>query len=614
LRSTRRTILATLAALPALSEDRREAIRRSGAALAGYPGQQLPKADLEQADKIAAGVVFFQRRIPVEVGLRGIDWSGGHVHHRSWPEQLNRFFHLGPLAAAYAATRNERYAEAARAYIEDWMRGDPYPGANKRRAGDSALTMSIRLGTSEHAGWTGHLPVFLASPAFDDTFLDRMLASLSGQAQYAASHLAVGPNWYISQLDALVFLSLRLPFLKNADTLRQTGIDRLRHELTAQFTNDGAHIERTPSYHHWMTSVAMTYVDLARRFPQVDARVDPRRVARSLDYTVQSEMCGFNDSDPAPNGASAKYLAERRDSLARLGLADRSPSSPPLDQVFPDAGQVFSRTAWDRNADSLAFDAARWGGTHTHLARLSFTLRLGGRVVIADPGRLSYEMSDPLGPYGRSTAAHATVSVDGWNQSSADAQLLRAEFTSDSATLQGRYQAGYWKGRYGWSFAEGHGDGVWGEHERTLYWAKREYLIVLDCVTTDAGHAIHNSFPLGAGKWTLDSSGFRCTSAEGFSVHFVAPPNGAAVDCVEGRRQPPRGWLSQRDQAPLPAPHLEFRYPSAANHPVVSVIVIAPSGYQAHADPAHPNEVVIAKPDGKVDRITWGPDRVPRRN
>ena len=151
----------------------------------------------------------------MQVGLKDIDWSGKHIHHQEWPAQLNRFFHLRPLAAAYRATHDERFAQAARAYIEDWLRGDNYATATALRPGDNTLNMSIRLGSSHHLGWGVTLPAFLGSPSFGDAFLARTLASLSTQAEWLSRHLTAVGNWRISQLDALVFTSLRFPFLEN---------------------------------------------------------------------------------------------------------------------------------------------------------------------------------------------------------------------------------------------------------------------------------------------------------------------------------------------------------------------------------------------------------------
>ncbi len=117
---------------------------------------------------------------------------------------------------------------------------------------------------------------------------------------------------------------------------------------------------------------------------------------------------------------------------------------------------------------------------------------------MADPGILSYEMSDPLAAYGKSTPAHSTLNVNGWNQSGADAQLLRTEFTPSFALIHAKYEGGYWEGRYEWSFRNGRGRGVWGEHERVLLWVKGQYVLVLDTMATDPGQEVRNAWQMGA--------------------------------------------------------------------------------------------------------------------
>ncbi|MCJ7751936.1 MAG: heparinase II/III family protein, partial [Armatimonadetes bacterium] len=413
--------------------DMREGIATRAEALHGFPGQDLPSATpelLTRAEKIAAGTVFFYGRMEVEIGLQNIDWTGSHVGHQEWPAQLNRFYHLPPLAAAYRETSDERFAEAARSYIEDWVRSHPsYETAQRFMPGDSGLNMSIRLGTSHAAGWGGALPAFLASPAFDDSFLQTLADSLSVQAAFLADHLTPWGNWRISELDALVFTALRFPFLEGAPGLLARGIKGMRSALGTQFLSDGVHIERSPGYHEWMARVLASYYELARRFPEADAKVDGDAIVRAFDYAAHDELFGVNDSraphrDPDP----LRHQRERKDVLAKLLPAKGPPADPPLEQVFPHAGHVFLRSGWEPGADYLAFDAGTWGGGHCHLSRLSFVFRSGGRELVADPGILNYEMSDPLGPYGKSTRAHSTLNLNGWNQCEANADLLRAEF------------------------------------------------------------------------------------------------------------------------------------------------------------------------------------------
>jgi hypothetical protein len=61
----------------------------------------------------------------------------------------------------------------------------------------------------------------------------------------------------------------------------------------------------------------------------------------------------------------------------------------------------------------------------------------------------------------------------------------------------------------------------------------------------------------------------------------------------------------------VPAPHLEFRYPSGLKGPVLTVVVIAPAACQIKA--TGETAIVITKPDGKLDEITWSRDQLPIR-
>jgi hypothetical protein len=601
----------------------RDTILERAAALADFPGQQIPDATpeiLHQADQIVGGTVFFYGRTSVKVGLKDIDWSGGHVKHQEWPAQLNRFFHLAPLAAAYRGTGDDRYAKAARAYIEDWIRGDPYATADTLRAGDNTLNMSIRLGSSQFAGWGGVLPIFLKSSAFDDAFVDQILASITRQANWLNRHLTPTGNWRISQLDALVFTALRFPFLPDADHWLKAGTSGMQAALATQFLPDGVHIERTPGYHHWMTQVAASYALLPRIFPQADAQVDPDLLARSLDYAAQSDLSGVNDSTASHRDPDKlEWVDRRREILARLGMLPAPPDAPPLAQVFADAGQVFVRTAWKPGADYLAFDASTWGGGHSHLSRLSFAFRSGGRMLVADPGIFSYEMSDPMASYGKSTPAHSTLNIDGLNQSGADARLLRAEFTDRTALIHARYDGGYWDGDYTWSFRDGRSKGVYGSHERIVFWIKGEYLLVLDSMSADRGREIHNVWQLGPmDGWSHQPEQRLWWSKNkdtNLLLQMIAPTGQVTMRVREGSSQPLAGWVGWHGNDAAPAPQVEFVYPATRAEDVWSVVLLVP--FAGENQPAYKvrecresdsgwlRYLELGLPDGSIDRFGW---------
>jgi len=605
----------------------RQVIAERAVALAGFPGQKLPEATpqlLARAEKIAGGTIFFYGRKEVQIGLRGIDWTGSHVKHQEWPAQLNRFFHLPPLAAAYRKTGDERFAQAARSYIADWIEGHPgYDTTQRFMPGDSGLNMSIRLGTSHSAGWGGTIPAFLVSSTFDDALLKRIADCMSVQAAFLADHLTPWGNWRISELDALVFTALRFPFLSDPADLLDRGIKGMRNALATQFLRDGVHIERCPGYHEWMADVLADYCDLARRFPEADAKADTGALLRALDYSAHDELFGVNDSRaPHRDPDVLRHAEHRKAVLARLFPAIEGPDDPPLQQVFADAGHVFVRSGWEPGAEYLAFDASTWGGGHGHLSRLSFVFRSGGRALVADPGILNYEMSDPFGPYGKATRAHSTLSLNGWNQSEADADLLRTELTDDIALVHARYSGGYWEGEYGWSFADGHGRGLFGVHERLLFWVKGEYLLVLDGMVTDSGATIHNCWQMGPMEaWTAEADSLSWWSRNpdiNALVKCIPFVQGTEMECFEGSREPMRGWAGEHGDDAVPAPLVEFRYPSGTSGDSPSAILIAP--FTGGGPPTYVarrtslagwgrlRHLELALLSGATDLITWTKD------
>jgi hypothetical protein len=307
-------------------------------------------------------------------------------------------------------------------------------------------------------------------------------------------------------------------------------------------------------------------------------------------------------------------LRKRAETIARLKLD--APEHPPLAQVFPDAGQVFLRSAWKPGADYIAFDASTWGGGHSHLSRLSFTFRSGGRMLVADPGILTYEMSDPLGPYGKSTRAHTTLNIGGLNQSGADAQVLRTEFCRDLALIQARYQGGYWEGNYTWSFGRGRGAGTYGAHERVLLWIKGEYILVLDSMESDPGADIRNCWQLGpVERWSHDPAALAWWSENrdtNLLLQLVDAPPATTMEIFEGRKDSLRGWVGAHGNDAVAAPLVEYRYKGARTPAISAVLAAAYAGtnrpeFRPAALPARGpiRHLEIGLPDGSTDRLAW---------
>ena len=599
---------------------KRDVILERAEMLRDFPGQKLPEATdelLEKAGRIVKGTIFFYGTDPVEVGLKDIDWSGQHVKHQEWPAQLNRFGYLLLLASAWKATGDDRYPSAARSYVEDWI--DHHPESGELVGRDNRLNVSIRLGSSMHHGWGGTLPAFLTSSAFDDAFVEKILDSMNAQAGWLSGELTTRGNWRISQLDALIFTALRFPFLSSAEKLLTVGIRGMRNALRTQFLPDGVHVERTPSYHTWMARVLANYFRLAEIFPEADVGVTRERLRGPLDYMVHSALSGFNDATaPFADPPSLRELEERR----RIFEDD-----PPLEQVFRDAGQVFLRSSWEPGADYLAFDASTWGGWHSHLSRLSFVFRSKGRALLTDTGILSYEVTEPIGPYGKSTPAHSTLNLNGWNQGESDAQIMRTEFTPDFALIDAKYQGSYWE-KMTWKSGAGHGAGIFGVHERVLFWVKGEYLLVLDRMECDEGATVHNCWQLApTDAWEMDADALAWHSKNSdvnLLVKLVYAPEGTEMQCFEGETEAPRGLVgdaAQRRRA-APAPLVEFRYPGKTFAGRFTATLLVPfegpgvpeftvTEARTARDPWSRDQLhylTLTLPDGATDTVGWSND------
>ena len=168
-----------------------------------FPGKaRVGDPETRKRADSAVGCVLNFEGASVDVGLGPVDWSGAHVKHQEWPAQLNRFYLLWTLTPAYAVTGDERYAQSARRYMEDWIdHHPPYAPAGPKMPGDSSLNMTMRLGY-----WLGFLDHYEGARAFDDAFVDKILACVDWQLEWLVHNVALGGNWRINGFHGLLQL------------------------------------------------------------------------------------------------------------------------------------------------------------------------------------------------------------------------------------------------------------------------------------------------------------------------------------------------------------------------------------------------------------------------
>jgi hypothetical protein len=600
---------------------KKAAIREAAARFDAFaPPRPVTDDGMAQALEIVDGKIRYNANqnagIPrnlFTVGRRDIDWSGGHFHHQEWPTQMSRFFMLGPLMGAYRKTGEARFAEAARDYIEDWIARFNLEDIELR--GNTCMDIAIRLGTHGFGGWAPALGLFMDTPAWDDAFVGTMLASMERQARILWKRGLPSRQWgnhRIFGLDGLLHVVLRLPFLPDADAMRKTAVAGLRHALKMQFLEDGVHLEETLGYHQHMTDTFLYFQRLGRSFPEADLALPLERLLGAVDYAVHTLPGGINDTSAESRDQDHETeWAQAREWRAQLTGRPDPAWRPARDVIYPIAGQCFARSSWEKGADFLAFDAAPYSGSHAHLARLGLVFRSGGRLWLADPGTFDYEMSNPYALYGRSTAAHCTLNLDGLNQGLGDARLLRSTMSDDLLFLHGMYAGGYWTGAYTWGFQKGVGQGVHARHERMILWIRGEYLLIFDMISGDPGHTVESVWQVAPVKgWTHDPASLAWQSQgeePGFRLQMVLPPAGVTMEVMEGRKDPLRGWFCEAYGTGFtPAPQVVFRYPSK---PVFYAVLAMPVGAGKPAPVVRPlpagtgRGIELAWPDGRVDLV-----------
>ena len=600
----------------------REQIRRNHARLQKAIGEKDPELSAgmrEVADRAVEGVIGFHHlaRHWTKVGRSGIDWSAPQHKHQEWPAQLNRFFQLPSLATAYACTRDEKYAQAAHDYVAGWIAAHPSREGWTIARYDNTLNLSIRVDQ-----WLVSLPRLMESPSFDDSLVDEMVRSICAQHAFLMEHLTGWGNWRIAQADSLLSAGIRLDGLPDAERWRTAGVRLLNDAFHRQVLPDGAHIERNPGYHTWMAHVFASYWHLGKAMPELGLTMQADAIARMYDYGVAVRLPNgsynnMHDSLGARTGRGENDAIPARKAFRKEAGLPEVP--PPTSQFFPHAGQALMRDGWGEDATYVTFDATTWGGGHCHLSRNAVQLHAFGRTLVLDPGYFTYETSDPFMRHGRSTRAHNTLSLNGWNQSEADPEN-RFACAPGYDLVEATYDGSYWPSVQMWGRTSESAPGIYAEHYRAVLWVHGRCVVVIDGLACpSAGQdkpSLENNWQLCEGPVETDPSGeWAATHNDDANVLLLFPLKlpGMKLSVHEGEANPLRGWLPGEGKY-VPAPQVSLALAQhTARYSDLATVLIPFKGpkrpkVSAQARGLYPGGVgtlSLRWEDGSTDDVYW---------
>lgn len=395
---------------------------------------------------------------------------GTHIDHRDarrvgdvkylW--EINRHLELVTLAQAWHLTRERRFADGARLLIESWLEQCPYPfGLNWC----VSLEHGIRL-----VNWAFAWVLLGAedSPLFTGpegaAFRSRWLASIYRHCHFIDGHWSrhsSANNHLLGEATGLFVASLLWPLWPESAGWRDAARAELEREALEQNFEDGVNKEQAIWYHQAVAEMLLVAGLFARSNGCDFGAAYWGALEAMLEYLASIMDVGggvpaIGDADQgvlvrlAPLDARASYrsllasgavvfarpefrvkareLDEKTrwllgdSAAARFQALDVSRAKLPVRRAFPQGGYYLLGEQLETEREvRIVADAGPLGylsiAAHGHADALSFTLSVGGKALLIDPGTYVYHTESRWRRYFRGTSAHNTVRVDGEDQS-----------------------------------------------------------------------------------------------------------------------------------------------------------------------------------------------------
>lgn len=527
--------------------------------------------------------------------LAGIHWPNvpsRRINHRvmagdvKWVWELNRLQHLPWLAQAWLFTGDVRYEQAAFEQLDSWIeQNQPGHGVAWRgafEAGIRAISIAIAVqGFRDSAE--------LTAARFDRIL--HLLAESADRCWNDRSLFSSANNHLIGEMAGLAVIALLFPELSSSSDWEASAVHKLCSEAEKQIFPDGAGAEQAIGYQ--LFTVELLHL-VAALLLERDGHA-PKELTDAITRSALFLNALVGDHDPAP-----RYGDDDEGFALRLGPETVRTVRDHLGLVAPyrhhaatgGAGRDTLTARWFRSmnnrfpgdsaGDAVACDAeepssfyARDGGiavlrdgrrrttmdvgplgylsiaAHGHADALAVTLSIDGQDLIGDPGTGSYYGHPEWRPSMRSTRAHATVCIDGRDQS-----INTGSFMWMSHARTRVHKVDLLEG-----IIDAEHDGYTRLPGRPIH---RRWLIsppddptqlIVDMVTGEGVHEVRASWPLHPSLDVQRTESGHQLSRDGSAIVqlLYASTVPLAIDAVRGDARENLGWWSDRLESRIPA-------------------------------------------------------------
>ena len=543
---------------------------------AKYPRPDTPaqanSEDLEAADNAVNHVFQWG---PYEAADYGdnINWEWDPPGDIEWVATMYRFYWAGPLASAYRATRDEKYARAFVELTRDWIAKHPLEKHTKTHPVYTSWRGFAWLDIQTGIRATNICQVFPAmvhGEAFTPEFLGILLASLYDH-QVKTEKLPMGKvhNKAIFEQRGFINIAHTFPEFKDARRWLELALERTHETFLAQTTSDGVQREWSGGYH---LAVLRDAVEIMGRMDAAGIPVpdDYRvRVRKMYDYilAIATPDLGFpmfGDASrvwPMPEersrwplystlvGATDLLGDPRYAARARLECAHLPKQTS---YAFHDAGMYVVRDGWGPKQIYFALHCSPPAITgHDQPDNGTFELYAYGRWLMPDTGFYTYG-HDPEGrAWHRRTSVHQTLTLDGRDTKVAAKELLwHTAPDLDALVVENASYEGL-------------------IHRRSVWFVGKRFFVLLDEALGDAAGALDLHFQLAPGEARLDPERHAAaTRSEEANVLIWAAPDAP----IQMREE--EGWFAW--EYGHRTPRRAFCYRHAQHAPAAFLTLLVP--------------------------------------
>jgi hypothetical protein len=475
------------------------------------------------------------------------DWYyKGPNNDREWAWLSNRHSQISHVFDVYFETGNPKYAVYIDEFLRDFIiKSMPYPAVK----GSPSIWRGLEVAARGKV-WSKIFYGMINSDYFSPATQLLMLSSLPDHAHYNRNFHS-GNNWLTMEISALATIATNFPEYKKSGEWLAYAAKTISESMKGQVYPDGIQTELTSHYHNVAMMNFVLFKEICDRadYPLPDFFDETiEKMYSYIAHAVRPDGNRIlnNDGDRGSDVALILEGAEKYDQpewayLATNGKTGLRPKEGPS-YFYPWAGQLISRSGYDKEAQWSFFDIGPWGSGHQHNDKLHLSISAYGRDLLVDAGRFAYtgEVAEKFRGYAKGTQGHNSVLIDGKGQ------------MPDVRVTDKPLSANHWKITpefdYAWNSFDKYYDLEEVKHNRSLMYVRDGFWIVVDKIETKTPRNIETLW-----HWhpdctvETDDSGIISTKNKRGNLTVIpVEKTDWSVEVIEGQEEPKiQGWYSE---------------------------------------------------------------------